>query len=201
MAAGSTATWSSDGSTEDAGWTICAAPAPPTSSAYFSITSGYSFCGLSNNGQCVTTGPGDCAHPPAHSLARPSAAEEGHAACATIATVCLCVCVALRAMVVRALHLSVVPPRSFARIAYRACLVTLVTLVTLDGGDCRRQQRGLHFQGRAAPHTHRDELCYRGVLRQAHYRRHRLQRHHGPRRRAHGPGRHYCIVVVRRLWN
>ena len=132
MPAGSTATWSSDGGSQDAGWTICAAPAPPTSSSYFSITSGFAFCGLSNDGNCVTTGPGNCAHP----LARPCAAERGHAACATLPTVCVCVCVCVCGPARRAhsrarwwrvgCPLSVDLRRSFVRVV---CLVIAVTVV------------------------------------------------------------------------
>ena len=62
------ASWSSDGSINGAGWTICATgssvssppPPPPSTSTFWTITSGAEYCQLSNGGACITDGPGDC---------------------------------------------------------------------------------------------------------------------------------------------
>ena len=68
MAAGDVMTWSTYGSGAG-GFVVCASPTPPTpppppllppaASEWWTITTGENYCHLSNDGACVTDGPGD----------------------------------------------------------------------------------------------------------------------------------------------
>ena len=54
MAMGATLQWYADGSVTYGGWTICGSTTP----LFWQITSGSSYCHLSNGGTCVTDGVG-----------------------------------------------------------------------------------------------------------------------------------------------